>query len=107
MTGISRKKAITVGDAIKEMFVKEHLSASHNTRRIFAAWDDASGARNFTSKRFFRDGILYITLTSSVIRMQLSVQKDLILARMNAILEGDPLFIRSGSEGPVKEIKLK
>lgn len=108
MTGISRKKAISVGDAIKEMFIKEHLSASHNAQRIFAAWDDASGAGRYTTRRFYRGGVLHITLSSSVICMQLSMQKDIILAKMNAILQGDPLFIRGGGEGgPVKELRLK
>jgi hypothetical protein len=35
------------------------------------AWDQASGAAPYTIKRYFRDGKLFITLSSSVLCSQL------------------------------------
>ncbi|MCQ2157567.1 MAG: DUF721 domain-containing protein [Bacteroidales bacterium] len=105
---VSRKTAVSVGDSILMALKEMRVSATHNTHRIFAAWDDASGAGPYTVKRFFRDGKLYITVSSSVIRNQLYFQKDALIEKINAILNGDPLFIKDDSHvGLVKELILK
>ena len=70
------------------------LSASLNTRRIFAAWDEASGAAHYTLRRYFRGGKLYITLNSSMARSQLGFQKDVLVARINDLLRKDELFVK-------------
>ena len=90
------------------MFRSSGASASHNSRRIFSAWDEASGAGAYTIRRFYRDGILYITMKSSVLATQLSMQKSAITEKINAILSDDPLFIREDSHtGFVKELRIK
>lgn len=105
---IQRKEAVSLGDALMLMLKDLHLGASHNTQRIFEAWDTASGASRYTVKRFFRDGKLYITVDSSVVRSQLSFQKDAILEKINSLLEQDPLFIRDDrTVSFVKELILK
>lgn len=105
---IQRKEAVSLADALKMMLEDAHMTASHNTQRIFEAWDTASGASRYTLKRFFRDGKLYITVDSSVVRSQLSFQKDALLAKINSLLGEDPLFI-SGDKATVtvKELILK
>jgi len=104
---IARKNALPLVEVFKQMFVESGAKASHNTQRIFSAWDAVSGAGQFTIKRFFRDGKLFITLSSSVVCSQLSMQKDVLLKKINAILAGDELFIGQDVEGPVKELILK
>ncbi|MBR4826978.1 MAG: DUF721 domain-containing protein [Bacteroidales bacterium] len=89
---INRKNALPLAAAIREYLRDTHLSSGLNTRRIFAAWDEASGAAPFTLKRYFRGGKLYITLRSSVIRSQLGSQKDLLLEKINDILRHDECF---------------
>lgn len=93
-----------VSNYIKQM----KLAAGLNTQRIYEAWDHASGAGPFTLKRFFRGGKLFITLSSSVIRNQLSFQKPELIRKMNAILENDPLFTSDNySVGYIQELILK
>lgn len=59
-------------------------------------------------KRFFRDGKLFITLNSSMARLQLSMQTDLMKERINRILENDELFTKDDPKvGYVDEIVLK
>lgn len=70
------------------------ISASHNSRRVYLAWDEASQAADYTIKRFFRDGTLTITLKSSVVRSVLFLQTDQLIAKINAILDRDELFIK-------------
>lgn len=89
---IKRKNAIPIASAIREYLRDAHLTTGLNTRLIFKAWDEVSGASSFTLKRFFRSGKLYITLNSSVARSQLLRQKDLLLDRLNDRLAKDEFF---------------
>lgn len=70
------------------------ISFSHNSRRIFQAWDEASGVADHTIKRYFKDGTLTITLDSSVLRSVLFLQTDALVAKINQILDADDLFIK-------------
>ena len=103
-----RKTAVPLSDVLKDFIKVNNLAAGLNTQRIFAAWDRASGAAKYTTRRFFRDGKLYITLSSSVVRSQLFFQRDLLIEKMNAFLSGDELFTRDDPKvGYVKELILK
>ena len=108
MSRVSRKSAVPLGELIQEYLKSSRLGSGHNTQRIFAAWDAASGAARYTLRRFFRDGRLYITVDSSVVRSQLSFQRQALLDKVNALLAEDELFIRDASGGGVvKELILK
>lgn len=104
---IARKNAQPLVEVLKEMLVEGKAGSTHNSYRIFAAWDRVSGAAPYTIRRFFRDGKLYITLSSSVICNQLAMQKDVLLKKVNTALEGDELYIGTAAGGPVKELILK
>ena len=105
---IARKQAMSMEELIPLYIKSMKLSSSLNTQRIFAAWDEASGAAPFTLKRFFRDGKLYITLSSSVVRNQLSFQSAALIDKMNAILAGDELFLKDDPRvSYVRELILK
>lgn len=105
---IERKNAQTLEDALMQMLKDARISSGHNTRRIFEAWDGASGAAQYTTRRFFRDGKLYITLSSSVARSQLYMQRNLLIEKMNALLRADSMFIQDDPNVSfVKELILK
>ncbi len=105
---IHRKEAVGM-EKLVESFIREmKITAGLNTQRIFEAWDACSGAGPYTLKRFFRDGKLYITLNSSVLRSQLFLQKDLLVQKMNAFLSEDALFVKDYPKvGYVKQLILK
>ena len=108
MSRVARKSALPLEELIHEFIRTSRLTPGLNTRRIFAAWDTASGAARYTVRRYFRDGRLYITVDSSVVRSQLSFQRDSLLEKINALLAQDELFTRDGApEGVVKELILK
>ncbi len=108
MNRINRKNAVSMEEAMMEFLKATRLGSQHNTHLVFKAWDDASGAAKYTLKRYFRDGKLYITLNSSVIRNQLSFQKDSIVEKINGILRDDELFTRDDPRVSfVKELILK
>lgn len=108
MSRVARKTALPLSELIQEYLRTSKLTSGLNTQRIFAAWDAASGAGRYTIRRFFRDGKLYITVDSSVVRSQLAFQRDTLLAKVNALLAQDELFTRSeGDTDTVKELILK
>ncbi|MBQ7269203.1 MAG: DUF721 domain-containing protein [Bacteroidales bacterium] len=105
---IHRKEALSIAQAIRLWMKSEHLGATFNTRRIFNAWDQVSGAAEYTLKRYFRDGTLHITLSSSVVRSQLSFQKEALIEKLNRTLEQDELFDpENQTVSRVRELKLK
>ena len=103
---VARKDAVSVGDALKILLKGSKLLPQHNSYRIGEAWNEASGAAKYTMKRFYRDRKLFITLSSSAVRSQLSFQKDALIERMNSLLAEDELYIQDG-DAPVKELILK
>ena len=108
MSRVARKTAVSLSEAIQEYLKAAKLTSGLNTQRIFAAWDAASGAGRYTVRRFFRDGRLYITVDSSVVRSQLSFQRDTLIEKINTLLAQDELFTRDDARvGIVKELILK
>ena len=105
---IKRKNALPLGAAIKEYLRASHLTTGLNTRLIFKAWDDVSGAGPFTLKRYFRNGKLYITLNSSVVLSQLRARKEFLIDMLNDRLSRDELFEQEDQNATwVEEIILK
>ena len=108
MSRVARKTAVPLEELIREYLKAARLTGGLNTHRIYAAWDAASGAGRYTVRRYFRDGRLYITVDSSVVRSQLSFQREALLERINALLAEDELFTRDGAgTGFVRELILK
>ena len=108
MSRVERKEPVTLGEALRLFIGQSRLSAGLNTRRIFAAWDEASGASKYTLKKFYRNGILYVTTSSSVVCSQLEFQKRALVEKMNTILSEDEFFIKDSSDSDfIKELKLK
>ena len=106
--GTPRKEALGM-DEIVPMYIRAlKLSAGLNTQRVFAAWDEVSGVKDFTLRKFYRDGKLYVTLSSSMVRSHLEFQKDAVLLAVNDFLKKDELFVKDYEKvGYVKEIILK
>jgi len=98
---IGRKDAQGMEELIGLYIREMKLTAGFNRQRVFEAWDEVSGASRYTLDRFFRDGILYCTISSSVVRNQLYFQRDILVRKMNEILEKDPLLVRDGLKTPL------
>ncbi len=85
---MKRENTQLISEILKEFIKEEHLEEGLERVRVFQAWDlvvGATGAKA-TSNKFFRDGILYCTISSSIVRTQLYYQKDAIVAQLNKLL---------------------
>lgn len=108
MARIKRKNAQSMSEIIHETLRSMKVDYTMNNMLIFKAWDQASGAGDYTVRKFFRDGKLYITVSSSVIRSQLNLQKEAYLEKINKLISEDILFY-PGENGCnyVKELIIK
>ncbi len=105
---MQRKQAVPLEELVVECIRELKLSPKMDEQRIFAAWDEASGAERYTVNKVFVKGTLYCTISSSMVRNQLFFQRDIILKSINEILKNDKLF-NTGGKGAnfVKCIVLK
>lgn len=105
---MTRRGVVSVSDMVDAYIRDMKIASGLNTQRIFEAWDACSGASAYTLKKFFRDGKLYVTLGSSMVRNQLFFQKDLIMKKINDCLLEDDLFVKDDPKvGLLREIILK
>lgn len=85
---MKRENTQLIKDILQEFIKDEHLEDGLQRVRIFRTWDlvvGEAGARATTNK-FFRDGILYCTINSSIVRTQLYYRKEDIALQMNKML---------------------
>ena len=91
---IERKYPIPVRQAIQEWLVAEGLGPAYNAQIIARIWNEVSGMERYTSHVWFKDGTLYVTLTSSVVRSRLSTMGTQLAERINEALFQNEMFIR-------------
>ena len=105
---ISRKNALSMKEVV-DIYIREmKLSSGLNTQIVFKAWNEVSGAGQYTLRRFYRDGVLTITLSSSMVRNTLFFQRETLVKRINEYLEKDSLFMKDDARVSfVKELILK
>lgn len=85
---MKRENTQLIKEVLQEFIKEERLEDGLQRVRIFSTWDlvvGDAGARATTSK-FFRDGILYCTINSSIVRTQLYYRKEDIALQMNKML---------------------
>lgn len=105
---LKKKDAVPMEELIARYIREMKLASGLNTRLVFSAWDSVSGASAYTLNRFYKGGILYISLNSSVVRNQLSFQKAALVEKINEVLTSDPLFVLDDPRAPlVKDIVFK
>ncbi len=94
--------------AIQEFVRDLKLSNGVNIQCVFTAWDEVSGAAKYTSNKFYKDGVLYVTLTSSVVRNNLYFQQAALIREINHHLALDPIFVKDDKYCPgVSRLVLK
>ena len=105
---IGRKDAQGMEELVGQYIREMKLASGFNRQRVFEAWDAVSGASRYTIGRFFRDGMLYCTISSSVVRNQLYFQRDVLLQQINEYLDKDNMLVRDRKDGPmVRNLILK
>ena len=74
-----------IGDAINSFVQNSKLEKGLDTVRVERAWRErmGNGVYNYTNSIRLHNGTLYVSLSSSVLRQELSYGKDKIIAIIN------------------------
>nr|WP_299341632.1 DUF721 domain-containing protein [Allomuricauda sp.] len=76
---------IPLSDALKEFVKENHLEKGMNRVNAKKAWEDlmGNGVNNYTTSVELKNETLYVSLSSSVLREELSLGKTKIITMLN------------------------
>ena len=105
---MARKEAVGMEELISQYIRSMKLSSGLNRQRVFAAWNEVSGAAAYTVSQLFKNGVLYCSISSSMVRNRLYFMKDDLVKLINDRLLEDELFTPNpDGKDYVKDIVLK
>lgn len=80
-----RNDAEQIGEIIRKFFRQNGLESPLNEYRLVQAWRDVVGPviTRYTSNLYIKNQVLYVHLTSSVLRQELMMGRDLLVRNLN------------------------
>jgi len=80
-----RSKTITLADAIKDYISEMNLGEKLAETSLVSSWEETVGKviSSRTSKIYVKDHILYVHLTSSVVRNELMMLRESLRNKLN------------------------
>lgn len=95
-----KHEAVGLEELVKQFLKEMKLDAGLNRQRVAEVWNEVSGAGRYTLDVTLDKGVLYCTISSSMVRNQLYFQRDVLADEMNKALKNDQMFIWDWSAGP-------
>lgn len=88
-----QKESLAVKDLMGSFIKENNLSKGMQKISIEENWNSlmGNGVASYTDKIEFRNGTLYVKLSSSVLRQELDYGKEKIINMMNDALGGDSI----------------
>lgn len=104
---MERKEPSSMEELMPQLLRVMRLSSGMNDNIIMSAWDKVTGAATYTLSKYVKNGVLYCTISSSVVRNQLFFNKDAIVEAINREVLADSLYLATPGRKPVKTLILK
>lgn len=92
-TRLSRKSPESMDELVLQFIRTLKHNNQMNRQRIFAIWNEISGASNYTLDKYMKDRVLYCAISSSMVRSQLYLKREELLRKMNDALRKDRYFV--------------
>lgn len=82
---MQRKNAQSLGDVIKEFLKENNWDGKFQERRIVNLWKVLLGnnVAQYTTSIFIKNKILYVKISSSVLRGELQMCREMLIKRIN------------------------
>ena len=82
---MKRNDAQQIGDMIRRFFRQNGLEFPLNEYRLVHAWNDVVGPviSRYTTNLYIKNQILYVHLSSSVLREELMMGRDMLVRNLN------------------------
>ena len=83
---MKRNNTEQVGDVIRQLLRQQGLETPLNEYRLVEAWKDVVGPviARYTTNLFIKNQVLYVSLSSSVIRQELMMGREMLIRNLNA-----------------------
>ncbi len=95
-SGLRRQEAVGMDKLVDHFIRQMKLSSGLKKQRAAEAWNAVSGAGRYTLSVNLYKGVMTCTLSSSVVRNQLYLQREGLLQALNDMLMKDELFFYEG-----------
>ena len=85
---MKRNDAQQIGDMIRKFFRQNGLESPLNEYRLVQAWNDVVGPviSRYTTNLYIKNQILYVHLSSSVLREELMMGRDVLVRNLNQLV---------------------
>ena len=82
---MKRNNAEQIGDVLRQFLRQQGLETPLNEYRLVDAWKDVVGPviTRYTTNLFIKNQVLYVSLSSSVIRQELMMGRELLVRTLN------------------------
>ncbi|MGM9742670.1 MAG: DUF721 domain-containing protein [Candidatus Cryptobacteroides sp.] len=100
---LQKRDPEVLSDLIPAFIRTMGLAPTVRTQLILEAWDNVSGAAPYTLSKYVKNGVLFCSISSSVVRNQLFFRKDAIVEEINRIVLNNPLM--TGAKPGTKVLK--
>ena len=82
---MKRNNTEQVGDIIRQFLRQEGLESPLNEYRLIESWKDVVGPAiaHYTSNLYIKNQTLHVHLTSSVLRQELMMGRELLIRNLN------------------------
>lgn len=82
---MKRNKTEQVGDILRQFLRQEGLESPLNEYRLIESWKDVVGPAiaRYTSNLYIKNQTLHVHLTSSVLRQELMMGRELLIRNLN------------------------
>lgn len=83
---MKRNNAEQIGDVLRQFLRQQGLETPLNEYRLVDAWKDVVGPviTRYTMNLFIKNQVLYVSLSSSVIRQELMMGREMLIRNLNA-----------------------
>ena len=83
---MKRNNTEQVGDVIRQLLRQEGLETPFNEYRLVESWKDVVGPSLYksTTNLYIKNQVLYVHLSSSVLRQELMMGREMLVRNLNA-----------------------
>ena len=88
---MKRTEAKNIGQIIDDLLKQEHLDVAFDEHRASALWPQimGDGINRYTIKRYVKDGVMTVHLSSASLANELMLNRAAIIQRINEALGRD------------------
>lgn len=83
---MKRNNTEQISDVLRQFLRQQGLETPLNEYRLVDAWKDVVGPviARYTTNLFIKNQVLYVSLSSSVIRQELMMGREMLIRNLNA-----------------------